>query len=249
MHSIALLFVFLATLFISAPPVSAEEDCQQCHEELTKGTSVHAAVAMGCPTCHSAIDAREIPHKKKNRNARGLSAAQPELCFGCHDQSKFKGKVVHAAIGKKCTGCHNPHSSKFAKLLNKEPPELCYTCHTNKASFTNNVVHAPVKKGQCTVCHAPHASDNVALLVKPMPRLCADCHAGKSDGKHILAGFGNNDTHPTRGKPDPLRPGKEFSCASCHRPHSSPGKALLAVASTNARDMCLKCHTKVMVRP
>jgi len=248
MHSIFFLFVFLASLFIAAPPAFAEDECLQCHEELTQGKSVHAAVAMGCPTCHSAIDARTIPHKKKNKIGKGLSSEQPELCYGCHDQSRFTGKVVHAAVGKRCTGCHNPHASKNAKLLTAEPPYLCFACH-DKAAFTRRNVHAPLAKGQCTSCHAPHASENASLLERPLQRLCAECHAGKSDGKHILAGYGNNAPHPTRGRSDQLKQGKEFSCVSCHTPHSSNGKALLAVESTNSRDICLKCHTKIMVRP
>ena len=248
MHTIFFLIVFIVSLFISAPPSYAEDDCLQCHEELAQGKSVHAAVAMGCSTCHSAIDARAIPHKKKNKIGKGLSAEQPDLCYGCHDQALFTGKVVHAALYSPCTGCHNPHASKNAKLLTAEPPYLCYACH-DKAAFTRGNVHAPVAKGQCTACHAPHASENASLLEKPVQRLCADCHAGKSDGRHILAGYGNNDLHPTQGRPDPLNQGKEFSCTSCHSPHSSNSKALLAIESTTSRDLCLTCHTKIMVRP
>jgi len=249
MHTIHFLLVFLASLlFFPATPSSAEDDCLQCHEQLAMGASVHAAVAMGCATCHSAIDAREVPHRKKNKIGKGLSSAQPELCYGCHDQSRFKGKVVHGAVGKRCTGCHNPHSSKNLKLLTAEQPYLCYACH-NKATFTKHNVHAPVAKGQCTACHSAHASDNVSLLEKPVQRLCADCHADKADGRHILAGYGNIGPHPTRGRFDSMKQRKEFSCASCHNPHSSNGKALLAIESSNAGDLCLKCHTKIMVRP
>jgi predicted CXXCH cytochrome family protein len=248
MHSIVFLLVFFAALFFAAPPSSAEDECLQCHEELAQGKSVHAAVAMGCVTCHSAIDARQIPHKKKNKIGKGLSSAQPDLCYGCHDQSRFTGKVVHAAIRTRCTGCHNPHASKNTKLLTTEPPYLCYACH-DKAAFSKRNVHAPVAKGQCIACHAPHASDNASLLERPLQRLCADCHAGKSDGKHILAGYGNKTGHPTRGRADPSKQSNEFSCVSCHRPHSSNGKSLLAIESTHARDICLKCHTKIMVQP
>jgi predicted CXXCH cytochrome family protein len=248
MQKMVFLFVFIASLIFAAPPSFAEDDCLQCHEELTKGKTVHAAVAMGCPTCHSAIDAREIPHRKKNRISKGLSSAQPQLCFGCHDESHFKGKVVHAAIGKRCTGCHNPHSSNHSKLLTADPPYLCYACH-DKTVFTKKNVHAPAAKGQCTACHAPHASDNASLLEKPLQQLCNDCHPGKADGRHILSGYGINNVHPTRGRLDPSRTNKDFSCISCHSPHSSNGKALLATESTNGRDVCLKCHTKIMVRP
>jgi predicted CXXCH cytochrome family protein len=248
MHTKFFLFAFFAFMFFSALPSYAQNDCLQCHEELTKGKNVHAAVAMGCTTCHSAIDARTIPHKKKNKTGKGLTSPQPDLCFGCHDQSLFKRKFVHAAIGKICTGCHNPHASNNAKLLTSEPPYLCYACH-NKTTFAKKYVHPPVAMGKCTVCHEQHSSNNASLLKKPVESLCTDCHADKSDGKHILANYGIKDLHPTKGRPDPLKPNQEFSCTSCHRPHASNGRLLLAVESANARDICLKCHTKIMVRP
>jgi predicted CXXCH cytochrome family protein len=132
--------------------------------------------------------------------------------------------------------------------LNSETPYLCYACHT-KTAFTKDNVHSPVETGQCAACHAPHASGNASLLKKPVQLLCAECHPGKSDGRHVLAGYGSTDPHPTRGRPDPLDKSREFSCRSCHRPHSSNGKALLDIESTNTGDLCLKCHARIMVRP
>jgi predicted CXXCH cytochrome family protein len=242
----ALSILFL--LFLSSRASSTEIDCLQCHEELTKGKSVHAAVSMGCTTCHTAVDARDIPHKMTTKTPKGLSAEQPDLCYGCHDKSLFNKKFVHAAIGMGCTGCHNPHASKYAKLLTSEPPDLCYACH-DKGMFTKKNVHPPVAAGQCTACHAPHSSGMASLLEKPVDELCSTCHDGKSSGKHILAGYGLGDRHPTRGRPDPARPGKELSCTSCHSPHSSYGKFLFPDEAVHSDNLCLICHRKIIVRP
>jgi predicted CXXCH cytochrome family protein len=160
----------------------------------------------------------------------------------------FEKKFVHAAVGMGCTGCHNPHASKNEKLLPAAGSDLCYPCH-DKALFTKKNVHSPVAAGQCMACHSPHSSDAASLLKKPVVELCGTCHAGKSSGKHILAGYGLGDRHPTTGMSDPGHPGMEFSCVSCHDPHSSDGKFLFTSGTSSAGNVCLLCHKKVTVRP
>jgi predicted CXXCH cytochrome family protein len=239
--------VFLV-LFAPGHAAAAGIDCLQCHGDLAQGKSVHPAVSMGCEACHTAVDARDIPHRITNKIAHGLSADQPELCYGCHDRSMFEKKVVHPALGMGCTSCHNPHASKNAKLLKDEPPVLCYGCH-DKGPFSGKRVHPPVAAGECTTCHTPHSSDNPSLLDKPVNELCGMCHDDKSSGKHILTGYGLGDRHPTSGRPDPSRPGMMLSCVSCHTPHSSGGKYLFTEAAGKSGNLCLLCHKKISVRP
>jgi predicted CXXCH cytochrome family protein len=81
-------------------------------------------MGMGCASCHSALDAAKVPHKTTNKIAKGLSSAQPDLCYGCHDKTAFGKKTVHAAVGMGCTECHNPHSSKNVKLLRAARPTV-----------------------------------------------------------------------------------------------------------------------------
>ncbi len=134
-------------LFFFVSPASADEiDCLMCHADLAGKKVKHAAVDMGCPSCHTAVDAADVPHKMKNKIKKGLSSEQPELCYGCHDKALFTNKTVHAAVGMGCTGCHNPHSSDSPKLLVSAAPDLCYTCH-DKAEFSRKNVHAPVAGG------------------------------------------------------------------------------------------------------
>jgi len=222
------LFTAAFVLLLMQTPVLAKDACLTCHEAVVKEKVVHAAVQMGCPTCHTSIDAKDIPHKKTGKVARGLSADQPGLCFGCHDKTKFTKANVHAALGMGCTSCHNPHSSKYPKLLSSELPELCYGCH-DKAKFAGKTVHAPAGIGMCTSCHDPHSSKNAKLLTAEPPELCYTCHDQK--------GFGGKEVHA------PVAGGM---CMTCHKPHASDFPALLLKEPI---DLCVGCHAEVRKRP
>ncbi|HWR71833.1 MAG TPA: cytochrome c3 family protein, partial [Nitrospirota bacterium] len=99
--------LWLASL--ASPLSSSGQSCADCHADLTADKTAHAAVAMGCESCHTAIDPSDVPHKIKNNIKRGLSAEQPDLCFSCHDKAQFSKQNVHAAVSMGCTSCHNPH--------------------------------------------------------------------------------------------------------------------------------------------
>lgn len=224
-----LAFCAVLAIVAAAGTARAEEvDCSMCHGDLAGQKVVHAAVAMGCPSCHTGIaGAPEVPHKNTSAFPRGLSADQPDLCFGCHDQAKFTGTTVHAALGMGCTGCHDPHSSPNERLLKADGAELCYSCH-DQGKFEKKVVHAAVGMG-CTGCHAPHASANERLLVTPVPALCTNCHDA--------ALFSKKNVHA------PVAGGL---CLSCHAPHATDHAALLLKAPS---EVCLDCHDGVQKAP
>jgi len=216
-------FFFLTFELVNLPSVFAQDpDCLMCHEQLAGEKVVHAAVQMGCTTCHSAIDATDIPHKKTNNIEKGLSEDQPDLCYGCHDKSMFTKKTVHAALGMGCTGCHNPHSSKAGKLLSSDPPDLCYNCH-DKKPFDGKSVHPPVMGGMCASCHSPHSADREKLLLAEPPALCFECHDKKK--------FDVRRPHV------PVAAGM---CLTCHEPHAGGNSSLLVKPIFN---LCTACHT------
>ena len=246
-------FLFLI-LFAPRASWSGEIDCLTCHAQLKKQKVVHSALDMGCQSCHTGIDASRVPHKKTGTIPRGLSAEQPDLCYGCHDKAAFTRKNVHAAVGMGCTECHNPHSSRNPKLLLSEPPELCFSCH-DQSAFSKQVVHPPVAAGMCLTCHSPHSSEEVALLVKKPYDLCLDCHNEVTTKPHAVAGFGSG-RHPL-GEPkkkkkngedkelkDPSRPDRSFYCGSCHEPHSSAGGRLFRFNAKAAMSLCSNCHKR-----
>jgi predicted CXXCH cytochrome family protein len=178
------LLVVLIFLFITAGPFTGraysaqESPCLACHADIKKPTkSVHAALGMGCETCHKVAEGKSHPDQK---NSIVLIQNVPGLCYNCHDQAKFtKGKSGHTSVGM-CMGCHNPHASDYDKLLKAPQPELCYTCH-EKSKFNKKYVHSIIAAGGCTACHTPHISPNRALLPnKDINELCVTCHVNKS---------------------------------------------------------------------
>lgn len=217
-------FLLLSGLFIISDKAAyGEVDCLMCHSDLAKKKTVHAAVQMGCPSCHSAIDAADIPHKKTNKIAKGLTSEPPELCYGCHDKTMFSKKTIHPALAMGCTSCHNPHSTDTAKLLVSDPPDLCFNCHDRK-NFEGKVIHPPVMGGMCTSCHNPHSQDAAKLLVSEPPSLCFTCHDQKK--------FKDNFTHAPVG---------EGMCTGCHAPHKSDNEKLLL---SGLPELCFNCHDR-----
>lgn len=194
--------VFLVLVFRS-PAFSKEVNCLSCHEALSKGKVVHAALKEGCPTCHGGIDARVVPHGKTNDLPKGLSSKQPGLCFDCHDKGEFGKKKVHDPVAEgSCTTCHNPHASEFVALLTKEPIRVCLECHSEVRKKPHAVTgfgsaghpigllrrgqkdfaDDPARKGRkfyCGSCHNPHSSDFGRLFRYPAKLtydLCTQCH-------------------------------------------------------------------------
>ena len=51
-----------------------DKACLDCHAALAQKKVVHAAVHMGCASCHAELDASAVPHKSKGKIAKGLSA-------------------------------------------------------------------------------------------------------------------------------------------------------------------------------
>ncbi|MDY0117546.1 MAG: cytochrome c3 family protein, partial [Sulfurimonadaceae bacterium] len=78
--------------------------------------------------------------------------------------------------------------------------------------------------------------------------LCVTCHAEKADGKHVVSAIGFRQTstggHPTKDRKDPARPGRDFTCSSCHNPHGSQGTKLLRMKGSMAFGVCQRCHKK-----
>lgn len=235
--------VFLLTfLLLNLQITLAEEDpCLICHRQFKRpAKAVHTALAMGCETCHMKIEDKRHPQQKGSMK---LMQDTPGLCYGCHDDSKFKERIVHSPVaGGMCTGCHNPHQSEFGKILISDQPDLCYSCHDSK-DFTKKNVHAAVYGG-CTSCHSPHASENNALLLKPtINGLCLECHPQIAKDMHIMISpRGGSRGHPMEGSVDPVRKGRRFSCISCHEPHSSDWVKLLRYKADSGYGVCMHCH-------
>jgi predicted CXXCH cytochrome family protein len=214
-------FLLSLVLVFSAP--AQEERCVKCHKHWEKGKVLHSAVEMGvgCTVCHAGIISKYMPHKNSNARAKGLAAAQPELCYSCHDKAPFTKTTVHAALGTGCTSCHDPHSADRGKLLVEGQEKLCHLCH-NREPFAKKTVHAALGMG-CTACHDPHSSDRDKVLVSGEPELCYSCHD--------KGPFTKTTVHPALW----------IRCTTCHDPHSADRGKLLV---TDQAELCYACHDK-----
>ena len=249
--------LFLFGSFTSHVSYAEENPCLVCHVSFKQALkNVHNPVNMGCDACHVRAEGKEHP---RDKDSMKLTQEMPHLCYVCHEESKFKGKVVHSPVaGGMCTSCHDAHQSNVPKILKKASPELCYMCH-DKGKFTKKFVHSAIPSVGCGTCHAPHVSNNPSLLASDINELCLSCHVAKAKGTHVVALPGGK-RHPIKGVidpstrkmikvqdpkkpgreiegPDPNVPGKELTCVSCHDPHSADFKSLLT-----AQRICLKCH-------
>ena len=231
--------------------------CLQCHDKglntPAKG-SRHAALDMGCDTCHVT---HKVGDPTKREFADHLTKDAPALCLDCHDAKD--ANLVKAHQGQPfakadCLTCHDPHQSQAPKLMAKfvhmpfaekqcdtchQPAKdgkvvltqasakaVCVTCHDEQAKKIDSAkVQHPGAQGECTDCHNPHAGSTPGF-VQPNPvSACLNCHAEQAE---------------LHKKQHLHQPAFQQGCATCHEPHGGDNQHLLRAANVNA--LCLECH-------
>ena len=202
---------------------------------------MHPAIEMGCGSCHTGNHAGEKPAPK-------LTASVPDLCYTCHDKTAFDKKTLHTPVaGGMCVSCHNPHSSGNPKMLIAAVPDLCFSCH-DKKTMAKTTAHVSAAGGQCLICHDAHGSDTDFVLTQLVEGHCEACHDDIT-ARHVMVRVSPNDSHPLKGKPDPLRKGRDLACPSCHNPHATEQQRISTKGRKGPEYLCLRCHKKTMVGP
>lgn len=208
--------------------------CLECHEEKTKGKSVHSAMAMGCFACHELRVSKEVTRIK-------LTTATPvKLCIQCHadkDAATAKGPV-HSPNVRDCLSCHDPHASDNKNQLVKaisgstSKDNLCLDCHKTGTHVDAKGSRHAVLDG-CDSCHTIHKTGpateraNKFHLTKNAPELCVDCHDVKDAD---LAKAHQN------------QPFEKTDCLSCHAPHESTSPKLMQAFVHDVFSQCDTCH-------
>lgn len=228
------------------------------HDIVTDKIYKYPPKSFSLSTFHIAENEKKCSpcHKMEINEIKGIAFDNPSdsNCFTCHKKLTTRGQGHAPAVNWLCTSCHDKTESVSTDEGNasKEIPKFnlsasigkeCVNCHKKEREIwaEKRFRHMPVDAYQCTRCHNPHSSENRFFLKAKPWEICTSCHIDKRDGNHFISTFGKK-THPTRGKPDPSRPGKEIDCVSCHNPHASNTSFLIDAKSTMS--ICVKCHKK-----
>jgi len=141
--------------------------CFQCHTDVKPSFDMpfHHKVnekLVKCSDCH------DIHGTFGNNNLKS-TADQNAICTKCHTETRGPFVYEHAAVkAEGCMGCHTPHGSQNARLLNMPSINLlCNQCHSRVANATVHGMGAGSDElAPCTSCHTYiHGSNiNAAFL-------------------------------------------------------------------------------------
>jgi len=141
--------------------------CFQCHSDTKPAFSMpfHHKVNEGLIT---GIDCHDV-HGNFGANSVKSTADQNMICTRCHAETRGPFVYDHTAVKTEgCVGCHTPHGSQNARLLNMPAINvLCNQCHSGVAANTVHGMNAGSSETiTCTDCHTYiHGSNmNVAFL-------------------------------------------------------------------------------------
>jgi predicted CXXCH cytochrome family protein len=239
--------------------VSAQTaQCVLCHEDLLeKRSSVHPPAVDDCTLCH------EVTVEERSTTVT-LAEPEPGLCLLCHDDleaaAELELEAPHYPVNDSCLNCHDPHAGEVAPVLTAGVGELCAQCHDaadreqphagqltagadctschqphgsgNEHMLAGSRLHAPFEGGSCDACHRAPFGGRVRLRVRG-ERLCEACH-GEMAGDVGPAGSAHAALQGESGRP---------GCLSCHDPHLSDSRALLA---RRGAELCADCHGEVV---
>jgi DmsE family decaheme c-type cytochrome len=136
--------------------------CFQCHSDQKSAFNMpfHHPVNEGAVSCSDCHDA----HGTFNRSNLKTTADQNAICTKCHAETRGPFVYEHAAVkGEGCLGCHSPHGSQNARMLNMPSINtLCNQCHSPVGQGTVHGVSAGSASYQpCTSCHTYIHGSNI----------------------------------------------------------------------------------------
>ena len=141
--------------------------CFRCHSDVKPNFDMpfHHPVNEGvvkCSDCHD-VHGTFLPNNLR------ATADQNQICTKCHTDVRGPFVYEHAAVrAEGCMGCHSPHGSQNARMLNMPSINtLCNQCHSRVAAGTVHSMGAGSDElAPCTSCHTYiHGSNiNAAFL-------------------------------------------------------------------------------------
>jgi predicted CXXCH cytochrome family protein len=241
--------------------------CNSCHKTISQHSYIHpygmtpskkimknmpgsfsAAVKRGsgkltCITCHD-LPMTCLPEKKSHKGLNplffreGPYKTRTELCYRCHDKSKYQRL--------------NPHDQISEEGVLKE--KLCTVCHvsTEKLATAKNIEEVDFNyqgdlSAMCAGCHP----------VKPHPGGSFSFFSNKKGPNHLVKPPENILRYKQKMEKKnnivlPLEPGTgKVFCGTCHNPHEKGVIKVQAAAKGAGSDkrlrmqkICINCHDK-----
>jgi DmsE family decaheme c-type cytochrome len=136
--------------------------CFQCHTDIKPAFDMpfHHKVNEGLVTCSDCHD----PHGTFGNNNLKSTADQNAICTKCHTETRGPFVYEHAAVkAEGCLGCHTPHGSQNARLLNMPNVNtLCNQCHSPVSAGTVHGMGAGSSElTPCISCHTYIHGSNI----------------------------------------------------------------------------------------
>jgi DmsE family decaheme c-type cytochrome len=136
--------------------------CYQCHTDVKPAFAMpfHHKVDEGAVSCS---DCHDVHGTFGNNNIKS-TADQNAICTKCHTETRGPFVYEHAAVkAEGCLGCHTPHGSQNARLLNMpQINTLCNQCHSPVAGGTVHSMSAGSSElTPCISCHTYIHGSNI----------------------------------------------------------------------------------------
>jgi predicted CXXCH cytochrome family protein len=121
--------------------------------------SAHTAfIERRCEECHGAST-------NFGFQVSGFSQLDSDICLECHESVLTNVPQLHGPVAAQdCLWCHDPHESRFEKLLVTDSPTLCLSCHRFQMQRPPQPeVHQDLTR-DCLECHRGHGGDERPFL-------------------------------------------------------------------------------------
>lgn len=137
--------------------------CFQCHADQKAAFSMpfHHKVNEGVTMCSDCHD----PHGTFGKSNLKSTADQNAVCTKCHMETRGPFVFEHAAVrAEGCVGCHTPHGSQNARLLQMgNITTLCNQCHSPVANGSVHGLDAgSASATPCISCHTMIHGSNLS---------------------------------------------------------------------------------------
>ena len=234
----------LALTMFAVTVVAQEENCTDCHEDVTFESPAHPD--LFCGDCHT-----NVPPEHDGEDLESLTDA--ESCAGCHRRPHREiSRSVHAGETT-CADCHgDPHRiHEISDLASAVSPvnqiHNCGACHDEPDSLIEGYLTSEHGKGllvsglidsaTCSDCHGAHGILGAEVprdqtSRERSPQMCGSCHVlvyeeWRVGSAHGMAWHAGDETGPV--------------CVDCHAPHDA-AQVDLQDRRVASPDDCGGCH-------